>query len=284
MVVALPSGTVTFLFTDIEGSTVRWELDPHGMSDALTEHDVLLRSMIEANGGVVFATGGDGFAAAFADAASAVRAAVDAQERVRLPVRMGLHTGTAEERDGNYFGRTLNRAARIMATGHGGQVVLSDVTAGLVRDEVSVTDLGEHRLAGVERVMRLWQVGGRAFPPLRTSSVISGNLPIPLDRFVGRLDELGVLANLMKTHRLVTVVGVGGMGKTRLVIEACLRGQSDVAGGVWFVDLALAHVRERLGRGGRVAVRFAGCAGSIDRRPPDRLPRTENGSRGVRQL
>ena len=91
--------------------------------------------MIEANGGVVFSTGGDGFAAAFADAAAAVRAAVDAQERVRLPVRMGLHTGTAEERDGNYFGRTLNRAARIMAAGHGGQIVLSDVTAGLVRDE-----------------------------------------------------------------------------------------------------------------------------------------------------
>ena len=93
MVGAVPSGTVTFLFTDIEGSTVRWELDPGGMTEALTEHDVLLRSTIEANGGVVFSTGGDGFAAAFADAPSALRAAVEVQDRVRLPVRMGLHTG-----------------------------------------------------------------------------------------------------------------------------------------------------------------------------------------------
>ena len=121
VVVASPSGTVTFLFTDIEGSTVQVGARSAGDERGADEHDVLLRSTIEAHGGVVFSTGGDGFAAAFADAASALRAAVDAQDRVRLPVRMGLHTGTAEERDGNYFGRTLNRAARIMATGHGGQ-------------------------------------------------------------------------------------------------------------------------------------------------------------------
>ena len=119
--------------------------------------------------------------------------------------------------------------------------MLSDVTAALIRDDWDVTDLGEHRLAGVERVMRLWQVGGREFPPLRTSTAIAGNLPTPLDCFVGRTEELGVLSDLMKTQRLVTVVGVGGMGKTRLVIEACHRGQSDVAGGVWFVDLSLAQ-------------------------------------------
>ena len=170
---ALPSGTVTFLFTDIEGSTVRWELDPGGMSEALAEHDLVLRSTIETNGGTVFSTGGDGFAAAFGDAASALNAAAEAQERLRLPVRMGLHTGTAVEREGNYFGRTLNRAARIMSAGHAGQIVLSDVTAGLIRDEVHVTDLGEHRLAGVERAMRLWQVGGREFAPLRTSTAVA---------------------------------------------------------------------------------------------------------------
>jgi predicted ATPase len=232
---------VTFLFTDIEGSTVRWELDPKGMSEGLTDHDVLLRSTIDAHGGVVFSTGGDGFGAAFADAVSALRAAVDAQDRVRLPVRMGLHTGTAEERDGNYFGRTLNRAARIMAAAHGGQIVVSDVTAALIRDDCEVTDLGEHRLAGVERVMRLWQVGGREFPPLRTSTAITGNLPTPLDSFVGRIEELDVLSRLMKTQRIVTVVGVGGMGKTRLVIEVCHREQSDSTGDVWFVDLAMAQ-------------------------------------------
>ena len=205
---------------------MRWELDPGGMTEALTEHDVLLRSVIDANGGVVFSTGGDGFAAAFADAPSALRAAVEVQDRVRLPVRMGLHTGTAEERDGNYFGRTLNRAARIMSAGHGGQIVVSDVTAALVVDDWDVTDLGEHRLAGVERLMRLWQVGARDFPPLRTSTAIVGNLPAPLDRFVGRTEELRVLSDLMEAQRLVTVVSVGGMGKTRLVIEACRRRHS----------------------------------------------------------
>ena len=199
-VVAPPSGTVTFLFTDIEGSTVRWELDPAVMSAALAEHDVLLRSTIEAHGGVVFSTGGDGFAAAFADAASAMRAALEAQDRVGLPVRMGLHTGTAVERDGNYFGRTLNRAARIMSAGHGGQIVLSDVTAALIRDDADVVDLGEHRLAGVDRAIRLWQVGGREFPPLRTSTAVAGNLPAPLDSFVGRTEELDVLSDLMRTH------------------------------------------------------------------------------------
>ena len=240
-VAARPSGTVTFLFTDIEGSTVRWEQDPTAMSAALSEHDDFLRSTIEANGGIVFATGGDGFAAAFDDAAKAVQAAVDGQGRVGLPVRMGVHSGNAEERGGNYFGRTLNRAARVMAAGHGGQILLSDVTAGLVRDDVEVTDLGEHRLVGLEAPMRLWQVGHVQFPPLRTATSSTGNLPVPLDTFVGRVDELQLLSELLKTQRLVTVVGVGGMGKTRLVIEAFHRPQFDVPEGVWFVDLSLAQ-------------------------------------------
>ncbi len=159
-----PSGTVTFLFTDIEGSTPRWEHDPAGMSEALAEHDALVRSTIEAHRGVVFSTGGDGFAAAFSDAASALGAAVAVQSCVGLPVRIGLHTGTAVERDGDYFGRTLNRAARIMAAGHGGQIVLSDVTAGLIRDEqADLTDLGEHRFTGVDAPIRLWQVGRGEF-------------------------------------------------------------------------------------------------------------------------
>jgi predicted ATPase/class 3 adenylate cyclase len=240
-VAARPSGTVTFLFTDIEGSTVRWERDPDAMGAALTEHDDFLRSTIEDNGGTVFSTGGDGFAAAFADAASALQAAVDGQGRLGLPVRMGLHTGSAEERDGNYFGRTLNRTARIMSAGHGGQILLSDVTAGLVRDDVEVTDLGEHRLAGVETPMRLWQVGHVQFPPLRTVSLATGNLPVTLDSFVGRTNEFEMLSELVKNRRLVTVVGVGGMGKTRLVVEAFHRTQFDVPDGVWFVDLSLAQ-------------------------------------------
>ena len=236
-----PSGTVTFLFTDIEGSTPRWEHDPDAMSEALAEHDALLRTTINAHGGTVFSTGGDGFASAFSDAASALRAALDVQRCVGLPVRMGLHTGTAVERDGDYFGRTLNRGARIMSAGHGGQIVVSDVTAGLVRDDIAdLTDLGEHRFAGVDDPIRVWQVGGRKFPPLRTLTVAGGNLPDPLDSFVGRAKELGVLSGLITAHRLVTVVGVGGMGKTRLVVEAGHWVQSNFAGGVWFVDLALA--------------------------------------------
>ena len=189
LVAVPPSGTVTFLFTDVEGSTVRSERDPEVMSSALSEHDSILKSTIEGNGGFVFATGGDGFAAAFKNAMSALQAAVDAQRGVLLPVRMGLHTGTAEERDGNYFGRTLNRAARVMSAGHGGQILLSDVTAGLVRDDAELTDLGEHRLAGLEAPMRLWQVGSAAFPPLRTATHAAGNLPTPLDRFVGRVKK-----------------------------------------------------------------------------------------------
>ncbi len=238
---SLPSGTVTFLFTDIEGSTPRWEHDPTGMSEALVEHDALLRSTIDAHGGTVFSAGGDGFAAAFSDAVAALRAALDVQGRVGLPVRMGLHTGTAVERDDDYFGRTLNRAARIMSAGHGGQILVSDVTAGLIRDDTAdLVDLGDHRFAGVDDPIRLWQVGGREFPPLRTSTALAGNLPDPLDSFIGRTEELGVLSGLLATHRLVTVVGVGGMGKTRLVVEACHRAQAGFGGGAWFVDLALA--------------------------------------------
>src|SRR5687768_6697981 len=140
---ALPSGTVTFLFTDIVGSTASWERDPDAMSADVARHDRAMRDAIAQHGGYVFATGGDGFAAAFSDAVPALRAAMAAQAAVGLPVRMGLHTGTAEERDGNYFGRTLNRAARLMAAGHGGQILVSETTVALVRDEVEVRDLGE---------------------------------------------------------------------------------------------------------------------------------------------
>ena len=135
-VVALPTGTVTFLFTDVEGSTRRWEGDPRAMGALLAEHDEVLRSVIDSHGGYVFSTAGDGVAAAFADPLEAVTAAMEAQETLSLPVRMGVHTGTAEERAGNYFGRTLNRAARVMSAGHGGQILISDATAALVGDDV----------------------------------------------------------------------------------------------------------------------------------------------------
>jgi class 3 adenylate cyclase len=145
---------VTFLFTDIEGSTRRWEVDPDAMQDAVARHDELLRAVIGGHDGLVFATGGDGFAVAFHRVADALAAAVEAQRALHdeglSPVRMGIHTGEAVERDGDYFGPTVNRAARVMAIGHGGQVLISHATEQLIRDSVSdgvaLVDLGEHRL------------------------------------------------------------------------------------------------------------------------------------------
>src|SRR3954454_7155016 len=155
----LPSGTVTFLFTDIEGSTARWERQPEAMRAALARHDALLRAAIVEHGGHVVKTMGDAFHAAFARAPDAVASAIDAQRRLRaepwdevapLRVRMALHTGAAEERDGDYYGPPLNRAARLLSAGHGGQVLLSEVTAGLAREslspDVGLLDLGRHRL------------------------------------------------------------------------------------------------------------------------------------------
>lgn len=234
----VPTGVVTFLFTDVEGSTRRWERDAAEMRVALAEHDAVVRDAIGRHGGYVFATGGDSVAAAFTDPVHALRAAIDAQSEVPLPVRFGLHTGTADSRDGDYFGPTLNRTARIMAAGHGGQILVSDATAGLVRDEVGLTDLGERRFRDLVSPIRVWQVGSESFPALRTMSSAVGNLPVQLDSFVGREREVAVLVELIAASRLVTVLGAGGMGKTRLALEAGRRLRHDVAEGVWFVDLS----------------------------------------------
>jgi class 3 adenylate cyclase len=187
-----PSGTVTFLFTDIEGSTQLWESAPESMGPALERHDVLLRTAIETNGGYVVKTTGDGLHAAFTAARDAVNASVDAQlalarEQWPLPdglrARIGIHTGPAEQRDGDYYGTAANRAARLMAIGHGGQILVSDITAALVRDDadIALRDLGEHRLRDLSRAERVHQVvvdGLRFdFPPLRSLDTHSTNLP-----------------------------------------------------------------------------------------------------------
>ena len=163
-----PTGTVTFLFTDIEGSTERWQRDSGLMAEALAKHDQLIRSVVQRHGGVVFKHTGDGMCAAFVSSPSAVAAAVEAQGGLELPVRMGVHTGEAESRDGDYFGPTVNLAARVMDAGHGGQVLVSSATAALVRDRVLV-DLGEHRLKGLDGLERIFQVGDGEFPKLRTA-------------------------------------------------------------------------------------------------------------------
>ena len=240
-VAALPTGTVTFLFTDVEGSTRRWEGDPRTMGALLAEHDEVLRSVIGSHGGYVFSTAGDGVAAAFADPLEAVAAAMEAQRTLPLPVRMGVHTGTSEERVGNYFGRTLNRAARIMSAGHGGQILVSDVTAALVGDGVPSVDLGSHRLADLLTAVHIWQVGSTRFPALRTSGDAVGSLPATLDAFVGRGAEQAQLVELVRRHRLVTITGVGGVGKTRVAVEVGRLVTAELDGGVWFVDLMLAR-------------------------------------------
>ena len=159
-----PSGVVSFLFTDVEGSTRLWEADDEAMAASLARHDEILREVVESRSGHVFSTAGDAFAVAFPSAASAVEAAIDAQlwlHRADWPgppitVRMGIHTGTAEERDGDYFGPVLNRAARIMSAGHGGQILISSVTAEAIDDPLN--DLGTHHLKDLEEPEHIFEV------------------------------------------------------------------------------------------------------------------------------
>ena len=188
MTAAAPSGVVTFLFTDIEGSTRRWEADADAMRAALVAHDQVLRAAIETHGGYLFSHTGDGVVAAFASPKSAVDAAVAAQRALELPVRMGLATGEAELRDGDYFGTVLNRAARVMAAGHGGQILVADSTAGLLSG-VDLVDLGPRRLRDLPAPVGVFQVrapGLRTdFPPLRALDTSPGNLRPVVTSFIG---------------------------------------------------------------------------------------------------
>lgn len=247
----LPTGTVTFLFTDLVGSTRLWEQYPTEMRGALARHDEIVRSSIEAHGGYVFATGGDGFAAAFAGAGSAVDAAISAQRglgaeawpaEMVLSARMGLHSGEAEERDGDYFGPTLNRVGRLHAVGHGGQILVSETTERLVRDHVELIDLGRFRLRGFDEESGISQVAADGlafeFDPLRTLDSVSNNLPLAVDEFVGRDLELRELITTLRESRLVTLTGVGGTGKTRLAVEAASVEVGRFSDGAWLVELA----------------------------------------------
>ena len=239
--VPAPSGVVTFLFTDVEGSTRRWEADADAMRAALAAHDEMLRNAIEAREGWLFKHTGDGVCAAFASPRSAVDAAVAAQRALELPVRMGLATGEAELRDEDYFGAVLNRAARVMAAGHGGQILLADSTAGLLSG-VDLIDLGPRRLRDLPAPIGVFQVRGAGlrteFPPLRALDVSPGNLPGATTSFIGRESEAGEVHAAVKAHRLVTLTGVGGVGKTRLALEVAARLADEFPDGVWFFELA----------------------------------------------
>lgn len=237
-----PSGTVTFLFTDIEGSTERWQADDEAMSEALAAHDATIQAVVERHGGNVFKHTGDGMCAVFVSAPSAVIAAVEAQAGLELPVRMGVHTGEAESRGGDYFGPTLNLTARVMDAGHGGQVLVSSATAGLVRDR-GLVDLGEHRLKGLDAVERIFQVGDGEFPVLRSLARLDHNLPPQRTEFVGRVEELETLSGLIRERSLVTVTAVGGAGKTRLALQAGAAAR-ELFDAVSFIDLSTIDVPE----------------------------------------
>lgn len=251
----LPTGTVTFLFTDIEGSTQLWEQQPEAMRAALARHDMLLRKVIEDHCGWVIKTTGDGLLAVFASAVEGLGAVIACQRTIHaevwptaepLRVRMALHTGEAEIRDGDYFGSTLNRAARMMAVGAGGQSLLSQTTAAVVQDQlpkqVALRDLGEHRLKDLVRPEHIYQVVvpelPETFPPLKSLSAFPHNLPVQLTSFVGREKEIAETRKLLAATRLLTLTGPGGTGKTRLALQVAADVMADYQDGVWLVELA----------------------------------------------
>jgi predicted ATPase len=233
----LPSGTVTFLFTDIEGSTRLLHQLGDGYADALAEHRRLLREAFSRQGGVEVDTQGDAFFVVFSAAGEAVAAAKEAQEALAsgpIRVRMGLHTGQAQLSEEGYVGLEVHKGARIAASGHGGQVLLSQATRDLVKGDLR--DLGEHRVKDFSEPVWIFQLGDERFPPLKTIS--NTNLPRPASSFVGRERELGQLVALLQNGaRLVTLSGPGGSGKTRLAIEAAAELVPEHRNGVFWVGL-----------------------------------------------
>jgi len=251
----LPSGTVTFLFTDIEGSTRLWDEQPKSMGSALARHDELLRAAIEDHDGYVFKTIGDAFCAAFHTAPSALNAGLQAQisllsepwpDAIKVRVRMAIHTGAAELRDSDYFGPPLNRIARLLSTGHGGQMLLSLATEELVRDSlpnrVSLLDLGEHRLRDLSRPESVFQLLhpdlSNEFPALKSLDRFPNNLPRQLTSFIGREREIAEVEDRLGKSGLLTLTGSGGCGKTRLSLQVAADLLEQYQDGVWLVELA----------------------------------------------
>ncbi len=253
-----PSGTVTFLFSEIEDFSRLWEQHPQAMKAAVPQHDAIMKGVIASRGGYIVKTTGAGLLAAFAVADDALVAALDAQhglvsaawgETGPLRVRMALHTGPAEERNGDYFGPTLNRAARLMVVGHGGQILVSRPTSELVRDHlpqgVALRDLGEQRLKDLSRPEHVFQLVAADlpadFPPLKSLDAHANNLPIQPTAFIGRETELETLRKLLLQAgiRLVTLTGPGGTGKTRLALQVVANVVDGFDDGVCFVDFAL---------------------------------------------
>jgi predicted ATPase/class 3 adenylate cyclase len=250
-----PSGTVTFLFTDIEGSTKLAQEHSAEWESLRARHDALLRSAMETHNGTVFQLVGDAFCAAFHTIREAIDAALDGQRKLQtqpwddtpIKVRMGIHTGEAWASDGDYRGYlTLTHVQRVMSIAHGGQILLSNSSAGLAHgqlpDSVSLKDMGEHRLKHLPDAEHVWQVLApdlhQDFPPLERIAEHRNNLPVQLSSFVGRETEISEVRSLLETQRLVTLTGSGGTGKTRLSLEVAAELLDRFKDGVWFIELA----------------------------------------------
>jgi predicted ATPase/class 3 adenylate cyclase/Tfp pilus assembly protein PilF len=253
----LPIGTLTFLFTDIENSTLLWEQDPDLMQIAMVRHDELVEACVAEYRGILVRPRGEGDSrfAVFKLASDAALAAIAIQRAIfkenwpvisSLRVRIGLHTGEANLRDGDYYGPAVNRCARIRGAAHGGQTLLSMTTASLVDDllpdDASLRDLGEYRIKDLQRPEQIFQlvVAGLPvdFPPLRTVEGIRTNLPAMLSSFIGRDQEIAELKQRLLESRLLTITGMGGSGKTRLALQVGTELVDHYAGGVWLVDLS----------------------------------------------
>ena len=252
---ALTSTTIlTFLFTDIVSSTQLWERNPEAMKTALARHDAILRGAIENHKGKVFKTVGDSFYNAFPNARNALKAALAAQRTLHaelwgetvIKVRMAIHTGAVEARDGDYFGPPLNRVACLLAAGHGGQTLLSAATRELLHanlpPDMDLRDMGERRLKDLVRTEHIYQLLAAdlpsEFPPLKTLDAFRTNLPAQLTSFIGREKEIAAIKGLVAKNRLVTLTGSGGAGKTRLSLEVAADLLESFSDGVWFVELA----------------------------------------------
>jgi predicted ATPase/class 3 adenylate cyclase len=250
-----PTGTVTFLFTDIEGSTRLWDQHPDAMSEAMEIHDVLLDERVADHRGYVFSRAGDGWGISFGSPSQAINAALDIQAGLAatewpppidaIKVRMGIHTGTSVERNGDYFGTTVNRAARVSAVGDGGQVLITDAVHLLVVDDTHQEwrfhDLGEHRLQDLVRTERIWQLDTVDTPAILADiahRTVQGNLPPVRTRVFGRDKETTALVERVRSECLVTLVGVGGVGKTTLAQSVARQLAEGFPAGGWFVDLS----------------------------------------------
>jgi class 3 adenylate cyclase len=276
----LPSGTVTFLFSDIEGSTRLWESEPSLMEAALVTHDRIVRTQVASAGGRVIKHTGDGFAAVFEAPSEAVEAAAGISRVLAghdwgacpIRVRMGIHAGTARPRDGDYFGPTITQAARVTDAGNGGQVLLSDAAAVLARGSlpagVTLADRGPHRLKDLGEPVHLWHllIGGVATDDrtLRTLDAMPNNLPAELSSFVGRHREIVELCAALQHARLVTLTGVGGVGKTRLALQVAAELLGHYADGVWVIELASLAESEFLAQTAVAALKLPTVTGGHD--------------------